>query len=76
MRNFHLTGRFQRYDRGRKQNLERYGQEEPPAYPIEKISAQVHLIWTREDFNARQKVRKGEIKHGNKFTGIPLVIIM
>ncbi|XP_043191779.1 lipase 3-like [Amphibalanus amphitrite] len=43
------SGRFQRYDYGKKQNLVRYGQRRPPEYFPEKVTAPVVLIWGPND---------------------------
>ncbi|NXK27251.1 LICH hydrolase, partial [Arenaria interpres] len=39
------AGRFQAYDYGSKENMKKYNQSAPPAYPIEKISTPV-AVWS------------------------------
>ncbi|XP_055644928.1 lipase 3-like [Toxorhynchites rutilus septentrionalis] len=40
---------FQRYDFGKKKNLKRYGQVNPPDYPLHKVAAPVYLYHSEKD---------------------------
>jgi len=43
------SGYFRQYDHGTKKNLQVYGSEEPPEYPVELISSLVHLWYADSD---------------------------
>ncbi|XP_037525982.2 gastric triacylglycerol lipase [Rhipicephalus sanguineus] len=43
---------FVMYDHGAKENLQRYGQEAPPAYPLERISTRFALFSSEGDVMA------------------------
>jgi len=46
------SGVFRQYDHGRKQNIDVYGTEEPPAYDISKITVPVAIYWGDNDWLA------------------------
>ena len=41
-----LSKRFRKYDLGRKMNRIRYGQDEPPEYPLENITNKYMALFT------------------------------
>ncbi|XP_017052382.1 lipase 3 [Drosophila ficusphila] len=43
------SGYFRQFDHGTKKNLEVYGSEEPPEYPVELINSMVHLWYADSD---------------------------
>ncbi|XP_073821502.1 lipase 3-like [Musca autumnalis] len=43
------SGRFCLYDHGEKKNMQIYGQSTPPDYPLDKITAEVHLWYSDND---------------------------
>ncbi|GIY22139.1 gastric triacylglycerol lipase [Caerostris darwini] len=43
------SGKFNKYDYGKKENLVRYGQETPPEYDLTKITTPVALMWGLND---------------------------
>ncbi|KAI5632672.1 alpha/beta-hydrolase lipase region domain-containing protein [Phthorimaea operculella] len=43
------SGRFQRYDYGRKKNMQRYGSPIPPEYDLSKVTSSVVLISASND---------------------------
>ncbi|KAH8340860.1 hypothetical protein KR059_008356, partial [Drosophila kikkawai] len=45
----HHSGYFRQFDHGTKKNLEIYGTEEPPEYPVELITAEVHMWYSDSD---------------------------
>lgn len=47
-----ISGEFQQFDYGTSGNLEKYGTEIPPAYPLEKVSAPVSLFYSDADWLA------------------------
>lgn len=47
--------RFQKYDYGRKKNIEIYGQETPPEYNVSRVTAPVGLFWSQSDWFADPK---------------------
>ena len=51
-----LPGNFQRFDYGKRRNLEMYGQEKPPLYYPENVTAPVVLIWGKNDKVADKRV--------------------
>lgn len=48
---------FCMYDFGRKGNQEKYGQETPPIYEPEKVTAPVATYWSDNDWLAAPEVR-------------------
>lgn len=44
------SGKFRKFDFGRKQNLEVYGTSDPPEYDFSKISAPIALFWGQNDW--------------------------
>ena len=44
------------YDFGKRENRERYGQDTPPIYSIEKITAPVAAYWSENDWMAAPEV--------------------
>ena len=48
---------FCMYDFGKRENRERYGQDTPPVYSIEKITAPVAAYWSENDWMAAPEVR-------------------
>ncbi|XP_043071009.1 lipase 3 [Drosophila grimshawi] len=46
------SGHFRLYDYGTKKNLEVYKSEQPPEYPVENISSEVHLWYADNDLMA------------------------
>ncbi|XP_034487229.1 lipase 3-like [Drosophila innubila] len=45
----HLSGHFRQYDYGTEKNLKVYKSETPPDYPVEKITADLHLWYGESD---------------------------
>ncbi|XP_068156610.1 lipase 3-like [Drosophila tropicalis] len=45
----HQSGHFRQFDFGRKKNLKVYGTENPPDYPTEKITCEMHLWYSDND---------------------------
>ncbi|XP_017128917.2 lipase 3 [Drosophila elegans] len=43
------SGYFRQYDHGTRKNLELYGSEDPPEYPVEQIKSLVHLWYAESD---------------------------
>ncbi|KAH8295081.1 hypothetical protein KR018_006878 [Drosophila ironensis] len=43
------SGHFRQFDFGTKKNLQVYGSEEPPDYPTEKITCEMHLWYSDND---------------------------
>ncbi|KAH8382221.1 hypothetical protein KR009_002449 [Drosophila setifemur] len=43
------SGYFRLFDYGTKKNLQIYGSEEPPEYPVENISSEVHMWYSDSD---------------------------
>jgi len=50
------SGKFRQFDYGKKGNIKRYGQEEPPEYPLGNVSAPVALYWSQNDWLAPKDV--------------------
>ena len=46
------TGRFCRYDHGRKENIEEYGIHPPPEYDLKKVTFPVATYWGDNDWLA------------------------
>ncbi|XP_032593125.1 lipase 3 isoform X2 [Drosophila grimshawi] len=46
------SGHFRLYDYGTRKNLEMYKSEQPPDYPVENITAIVHLWYSKNDVMA------------------------
>ncbi|XP_053614486.1 lipase 3-like [Plodia interpunctella] len=46
------SGDFKQYDYGRLKNLRIYGNEVPPAYALEKVTAPVSLVYSADDWMA------------------------
>lgn len=46
----YLSGDFKQYDYGSQNNLEKYGREVPPSYPLEKLTAPVSLFYSDADW--------------------------
>lgn len=44
------SGKFRRFDFGRKQNIEVYGQPQPPEYDFSKMTAPIALYWGQNDW--------------------------
>jgi pimeloyl-ACP methyl ester carboxylesterase len=44
------TGQFRQFNFGKAENLEKYGQAEPPSYDISKITAPIALYWGENDW--------------------------
>ncbi|KAK3921925.1 Gamma-aminobutyric acid receptor subunit alpha-6 [Frankliniella fusca] len=44
-----LSGKFRQYNYGEEMNKEKYGQSEPPEYPLENISMPVHVYYADQD---------------------------
>lgn len=47
-----VSGHFRQFDYGTEENLQRYGSEVPPGYPLERITAPVSLFYSGEDWLA------------------------
>lgn len=45
------------YDYGYKENMKRYGSDDPPKYDLTQISLPVHLIYGKNDYLATETVR-------------------
>ncbi|XP_055952419.1 gastric triacylglycerol lipase-like [Argiope bruennichi] len=43
------SGKFGKYDYGKRGNIKRYGQDTPPQYDLTKITAPVALMWSLND---------------------------
>lgn len=71
----HLTGRFQKFDFGRRENLKRYGSPKPPEYDLSNVRTIVHLLHgntdqiTRDEvdiyYNCMQSTRNYYVFHSN-----------
>lgn len=48
----YISNQFRQYDHGTKKNLKIYGQEEPPAYPLENITAEMYIYYSLADASA------------------------
>ncbi|XP_019872675.1 lipase 3 isoform X2 [Aethina tumida] len=48
-------GKFQQFDYGYLENLERYGQTEPPQYDLSKVTAPVALFYANNDWLVSEK---------------------
>lgn len=53
-----LEGNFQYFDYGPKTNMEKYGQDTPPQYDLEKITAPFALFYAQNDWLAGPEVSK------------------
>lgn len=53
---FSTSGRFQRFDYGKEENIVRYGTEKPPAYNISEITLPVHIFYGDKDVISTPKV--------------------
>lgn len=51
-------GNFQQFDYGIVKNLKRYGQRNPPSYPVGMITVPTHLFHSSNDWLAMPKVNK------------------
>ncbi|KAJ2951720.1 hypothetical protein O0L34_g13885 [Tuta absoluta] len=49
------SAKFQRYDYGADRNMAMYGSEQPPDYPVEKISTPVALFYSMNDWASTYK---------------------
>ncbi|XP_059055703.1 lipase 3-like [Achroia grisella] len=47
-----VSGEFQQYDYGSEMNLQKYGSEVPPNYPLERLTAPVSLFYSDSDWMA------------------------
>lgn len=45
-----LAEEFKRFDYGREENLQRYGQEKPPMYDLSQVTAPVVLFYGDGDY--------------------------
>lgn len=52
-----IEGNFQYFDYGPKTNMEKYGQDTPPQYDMEKITAPFALFYAQNDWLAGPEVR-------------------
>ena len=52
-----ISGRFQPFDYGPKENLRIYGAGEPPDYPLENISSPIYLYVGEFDRVFTKKVK-------------------
>ncbi|XP_063924460.1 lipase 3-like [Zophobas morio] len=52
------TGRFQKYDYGKKQNMLKYGQAEPPLYHLSNVKLPVYLFYGKRDVYMKKKTVK------------------
>ena len=50
------SGKFSKFDYGLRENLEVYGQEEPPEYNLEMVTVPVATYWGLNDFYAPEEV--------------------
>lgn len=48
-----MTGRFQRFDYGKSENLEMYGTDKPPEYNLSNIRIKLQVIYGTNDYVAR-----------------------
>lgn len=53
-----MSNKFRQYDFGSKKNKKEYKQEEPPEYPLEKITANTFLYYGLNDGSANSKDMK------------------
>lgn len=51
-------GNFQYFDYGSKENIVRYGQENPPQYQLQNISTPIALFYAQNDWLAGPEVLK------------------
>lgn len=59
----HEGGNFQSFDYGSAENMNRYGQVEPPLYNLDNISAPIALIYANNDWLAGPMVRRHYFIH-------------
>jgi len=45
-----VSKKFCKYDFGKDENMEHYGQETPPEYDLKKVTAPVALVWGQNDW--------------------------
>jgi hypothetical protein len=50
------SGKFQKFDYGRRKNLEVYGQEEPPEYDLGKVKVPAYLLYGKNDIYTTERV--------------------
>jgi len=55
------NGKFEMYDFGRRQNVQKYGQDTPPQYDVSTISIPTYIFWGSSDWLADQKDVEGLI---------------
>jgi lysosomal acid lipase/cholesteryl ester hydrolase len=51
------SGKFRQFDFGKCGNMKQYGQEEPPQYALQNVTAPVALYWSDNDWLAAKDVR-------------------
>lgn len=54
---FFTEGNFQYFDYGSKENIVRYGQEQPPQYQLQNISTPIALFYAQNDWLAGPEVQ-------------------
>ncbi|KAE8736782.1 hypothetical protein FOCC_FOCC017763 [Frankliniella occidentalis] len=52
------SGKFQQFDHGSRKNKEKYGQDQPPEYPLDNVSLPVYVYYTENDvFTSTEDVK-------------------
>jgi hypothetical protein len=52
----HNSGKFQKFDYGRRKNFEVYGQDEPPEYDLGRVKVPTYLLYGKNDVFTSKKV--------------------
>ncbi|KAI5646274.1 alpha/beta hydrolase fold domain-containing protein [Phthorimaea operculella] len=69
------SAKFRQYDYDTDQNMAMYGSEQPPDYPVEKISTPVALFYSKDDWGSAYEdvlTLKGKLPNVVDFYEIPL----
>jgi lysosomal acid lipase/cholesteryl ester hydrolase len=53
---FSTSGKFRKFDYGRRKNAKVYGQNEPPEYDLGKIKVPAYLLYGKNDIYTSEKV--------------------
>jgi hypothetical protein len=54
----HSTGKFSQYDHGREDNMQVYGQPDPPLYYVENVKVPVSTYYGENDWLAAREVKR------------------
>lgn len=64
------SDKFRRFDYGIKENMKRYGSENPPDYDLTKVTAPVGVFWSENDWLAVKEVHKIIIRIADNYMKI------